>query len=432
MGHIVGKKIYRKLGRKIDGLNVNVPWNETLYEILKELYPAREAELVVRMPSGLAKLEEIQACAKMETRPLRILLDRLCGKGLVVDVFLNNDYYYCPSPLIIGIFEFTMMRTDKHLDVKKIARLFHQYFSDGKFLAANFKGKSMGLMRTVPYEESFEPGALEGDYVEVLDYEKATAIVEAADTFSIGLCSCRHEMLHAGEKPCDVPLDTCSSLGYSAEYLIRNNLARKVSKSEMLDNVARSKELGLVLNADNVQNNPQFICHCCKCCCHVLLGVSRFGYPNIVVTSSFIAEVDGEKCTGCGSCAKACGVEAIEIGQPDNKIKIDKKICIGCGVCVVKCNNKALELVKRKQRVLHPETTFEKVILKHLEKGTLQDQLFVNPGNMGQKVLRGLLAGFLRLPPVKRTLMSDLLRSRFLNLLKKEARRQGKSWATNL
>lgn len=446
MGHIVGKDIYRSLGQKIDTLNVRVPWNETFHAILKELYSAEEADLVVRMPSGLSTIEELEAYTKLKPLHLRKLLEALCFKGLVVDVFLNNTYYYSPSPMIIGIFEFTMMRTDKNLDIKKIAKLFHRYLGEETFYAANFKnGKAMGLMRTLPYEESIEGEGLTEDYVEVLDYEKATAIVEAADNFSISLCSCRHEKLHAleGGKSCDVPLDTCSSFGYSADYLIRNNLARKVSKSEMLEKVTRSKEQGLVLNADNVKKNCQFICHCCKCCCNVLLGISRFGYTNIVVTSSFIAEADEEKCIGCGKCVKACGVDAIELvpsGKPGtdgnnkkrNKIKINRSNCLGCGVCVVQCPRKALKAIKRKQRVLHPETTFEKAILKHLERGTLQDQLFANPKSINQKFLRGLLGGFLKLPPVKRAVMSNLLRSSFFSLLKKGAQLQGKGWLTEI
>ncbi|HAR49979.1 MAG TPA: 4Fe-4S ferredoxin, partial [Smithella sp.] len=95
--------------------------------------------------------------------------------------------------------------------------------------------------------------------------------------FSIGLCSCRHEKHHVDEKKCDIPLDTCTSFGYGADYLIRNKMAKEVSKSEMLDHFARSREMGLVFCADNVQKNITFICHCCGCCCNILLGISKFG-----------------------------------------------------------------------------------------------------------------------------------------------------------
>jgi len=39
MGHLAGKEaLYRKLGKKIDGLTVRVPWNEKFHAILSELY----------------------------------------------------------------------------------------------------------------------------------------------------------------------------------------------------------------------------------------------------------------------------------------------------------------------------------------------------------------------------------------------------------
>ena len=50
MGHLVGKDLYRKLGKKIDGLSMRAPWNEAFYNILKALYTPEEAEVVIKMP----------------------------------------------------------------------------------------------------------------------------------------------------------------------------------------------------------------------------------------------------------------------------------------------------------------------------------------------------------------------------------------------
>lgn len=102
-------------------------------------------------------------------------------------------------------------------------------------------------------------------------------------------------------------------------------------------------------------------------------------------------------------------------------------------MCALACPTpKALTLIKRKKRVIHPETTFERVILQCLERGTLQNQIFDNPQKFTQKIMRGLLGGFLRLPPVKRTLMKDTLRSKFLETMKKGVTREGKGWLTEL
>jgi ferredoxin len=110
------------------------------------------------------------------------------------------------------------------------------------------------------------------------------------------------------------------------------------------------------------------------------------------------------------------------VDDPGAKIKkkanVDGKTCLGCGVCVLQCTKtQSLKLVKREKRVLHPESTFERVILQCLEKGTLQNQLFDDPGSITHGVMRGIVGGFLQLPPVKKALMSDALRSTFLNTL---------------
>ncbi len=234
-------------------------------------------------------------------------------------------------------------------------------------------------------------------------------------------------------------METCTSFGIAADFLIRHNLAKEVSKSEMLENFARSKEMGLVLSADNVKQNVTFVCHCCDCCCNLLQGIKNFGYPNILVTSNFIAHIDEETCLGCGKCAKACNVDAIEmipIDDPDSKKKkrpeLDTSFCLGCGVCALKCKSGALNLVPREQRVLHPETTFERVILQCLERGTLQNQLFDNPQSVTHKFMRGFTGAVLKLPPVKKTLMNDMFRSSFLRAMTEGLKRQGNKWMAEM
>jgi hypothetical protein len=95
-----------------------------------------------------------------------------------------------PSPIVVGIFEFTMMRTAVDLDHKKMAGMFHEYMQgDDGFYAKNFgKGQQVSVMRSLPHQESIK----DAQYVEILDYEKASAILGMADTYAIGICSCRY------------------------------------------------------------------------------------------------------------------------------------------------------------------------------------------------------------------------------------------------
>ncbi len=337
--------------------------------------------------------------------------------------------------MVIGIFEFTMMRTGEGLNSQKWAEMFSQYFP-GAFYAGNCgNNETTSVMRTVPHDEMIKSS----QYVEIFDYEKAAIIIESNNKFAIGYCSCRHEKIHLDEKKCEVPLESCTSFGYAADYLIRNNLAREASKSEIFENLARSKEFGLVLNADNVQKNLTFMCHCCGCCCNVLLGISKYGYDNVVLTSNYLAEPDNEICLGCGKCAKACPINAIEMKLIDPTAKkkkkktiVDNSICIGCGVCTLRCPSESLKLAKREQRVLHPETTFHRVILQCLDRGTLQNQMFDNPKSITNSFMRGLLGAFFKLTPVKKALLSKTLRSSFLKSMETGIALQGKSWVTKM
>ena len=437
MGHLVGKDIFRQLGKKIDGLETRAPWNEKLHALLKELYSVEEADVVIKMPYGLSTFEELIKASSYDRTDLHRILNQLTSKGLVVDMWINKKYRYMPSPMILGIFEFTMMRMGPKLNTKEWAKLLHDYLDgDDSFRAANQGGgNQVAFMRTLPHEEVIKPG----DYYEVLDYEKASVLISETDKFGIGLCSCRHEKQHLEEKICSAPLEKCSQFGQAADFMIRHNLAREVSRTEMEENFAQSREMGLVLGIDNVQKNAKFVCHCCSCCCVTLLGISKYGYPNSIVTSNYIAEIDDNACTGCGKCAKACPINAISMVAAERQerkrkqdAKVDTSICIGCGVCALKCPKKACALARRGTRVIHPETTFERIMLQSLERGTLQNQIFANPQSVNEKFVHAFVGGFLKLTPVKKALMSDMLRSKFLAAMKDGVQKQGKGWLLDI
>jgi Na+-translocating ferredoxin:NAD+ oxidoreductase RNF subunit RnfB len=433
MGHLVGKDLFRRLGSKLDGLETRTPWNDKLHAILKELYSPEEADVVIGMPYGLSTLERLEKVTGYRRSDLQRILAGLTAKGLVMDLWIGDAYRYVPSPLVIGVFEFTMMRMGPDAKPREWAKLMHDYIDGDGFLAANLgNGERYTTFRALPYEGSVAPS----EHAEILDHEKASALIAGAKRFSIGVCSCRHEQQHLGTKRCHVPLEKCSAFGSAADFLIRNQLAREVSRSEMEENFARSREMGLVLIADNVRTNMKFVCHCCPCCCNLLRAINVHGYPNQVVTSSFVAEIDAKECSGCEACMEACPVHAISVPAAKARAagatplpSVDAALCLGCGVCALQCTTGACALKRRGQRVIHPETTFERLILQCLERGTLQNQIFDDPGRIDHKFMRAFVGGFLRLAPVKQALLSDRMRSRFLDAMKGAVRKKGRGWA---
>jgi NAD-dependent dihydropyrimidine dehydrogenase PreA subunit len=423
MGHIASKDIYRRLGHRLDQAPVRTPWTPVFRDLVQELYSRPEAEVVSRLPYRPSTLGRIARMLGEPEDALRPMLDGLCAKGLVIDIWDGAQYLYMVSPIVIGFFEFTMMRTGPDLPQARWAELFQAYmFGEKDFLQANFgDGQRTSVMRALPHEEAL------GDHVEILDYEKASALVEEHTEFSLGLCSCRHEKHHLGHEPCPTPMDTCTSMGTGARFLIRNGFARPIDKARMRDILARSRDSGLTLSADNVRRDAGFICHCCGCCCNLLRGVRETGYTGILVTASVVAVVDEQLCNGCGMCAKACPVSfaSVTAREPGTAPGASRKVaridpsCLGCGVCALKCPTGALKLHPRPGRVIHPEDSFERVMLQALERDTFQTFLFDNPASRTQEFMRALVGGFLKLPPVKRALLSEKLRSRFLSALRR-------------
>jgi len=119
MGHLVGKDIFRELGRKIDGMETRAPWNNKLHAILKELYTTEEADVAVKMPYGLSNIDQLARATGYKKDKLKRILDGLTDKGLVIDLWTNEEYHYVPSPMVIGIFEFTMMRMRPKVNSKE-------------------------------------------------------------------------------------------------------------------------------------------------------------------------------------------------------------------------------------------------------------------------------------------------------------------------
>ena len=159
MGHGASKDVYRELGNAIDGLNTRAPWNESLHSILRELYTAEEAELVSRIPAGLTTLRRLQKITGVEETTLRPQLERLAVKGLVMDLEIGGEFHYTVSPMIIGVFEFTMMRTDGELDLPRVARIFNDYLlGNDEYCKANYgQGQKVSLMRTIPHVDAVDP-----------------------------------------------------------------------------------------------------------------------------------------------------------------------------------------------------------------------------------------------------------------------------------
>ncbi|MFH2010483.1 MAG: 4Fe-4S dicluster domain-containing protein [bacterium] len=423
MGHISAKLEYQKLRAKVDRYPVGAPATDTMYEILRTLYTPQEAELASRMPLRWSSLGSLSRRFGIPAAELQSRLDTLCDKGLVMDLELSGKMRYILMPTVVGFFEFSMMRIRGDLDQKELARLFHRNFIEESDFVSQFNlSAKTSIFRTLVHEET-----LPESYTEVLDWERATSLVQSQDLFSVAVCHCRHVAHHQGRECETFPMkDSCLSMGRITDYFVRHGMARRIDRAEALDLLARSRDAGMVHLGDNVQHRASFICNCCGCCCEVLNSYKKWSVFENHFSSNFEARVSLARCTGCKKCQTACPVDAIDmvpsvrqVGKKKVKLLavIDRDVCIGCGVCKPACKAGSLEMAPRPQRKIAPETLMARMLTMALEQGKLHELMLDRDDGLGIHAANVLLGALLKLPPAKWLLANETLKSRLIAAL---------------
>lgn len=418
MAHRIPRSSYQKLTGRLNLYSQGAPPAELLYRILALLFTEREAELVAGLPIRPFTAEQAARNWKVPVAEAEQTLQRLAGRALLVDIRHGEAIEYVLPPPMAGFFEFALMRTRDDIDQKLLSELYEQYITtEEEFVRRLFLTGKTQLGRVFVQEGSLTGG----DALHVLDYERATQVIEAAADIGVGLCYCRHKRQHQG-RACSAEMEICMTFNTVASSLIRSGYARRIDAGECRELLHRAWEQNLVQFGENVQNRVNFICNCCACCCEALLAAQRFGHEHPVHTSNYIARV-ADNCSGCGSCLATCPVRVITLatdgaeGRGRKQARIDEELCLGCGVCSRNCRLGALVMQPRAKRVLTPVNSTHKAVLMAIERGKLQNLIFDNQVLWSHRALAAMLGVILKLPPVKRALASEQIGSRYLGTL---------------
>lgn len=425
MGHVInhGKEyqlLQQRLSQKVQGASSS----PVLMKILSMLFSPEEAQIAGRLPHNFTPLDSLVGKFNIPKDELENKLTEMSQRGVLMDIKHNGTRYFTLPPVVIGLFEFVFMRTRPDMPLPDLARLFDQYFHENNdFMIAHFEGNTQ-LFRTFVREEALS----QTDYAEILDWERASHVVDSASAWAVGLCQCHHTAEHLGTN-CDRPKEVCLTFNYAAEALSNAGHARAITKKESMNILAKSKESGLVQTGDNVKNKVTFICNCCGCCCSVMRALKSLDLNKPLVSSNWIMEVDIAKCKGCGECAKVCPMNAVHLEKESegNKKKRwavrQEELCLGCGVCKTVCKTGAAKMMSRPQKVFVPDTVFDQRVKMAIERGKLADLIFDDPEKMGHRVLGRIMRSLESSPPFKAAMAIEPLQSVFLNTIVKGARK---------
>ena len=417
MAHHTVKNGYSSLAARINRFPQGAPPAKLLFKILEMLLSEKEANLVSLLPIRPFTVEKASKIWKLKKVEAQKILDQLADRAILVDIEQNGKSEYVLPPPMAGFFEFSMMRVRKDIDQRLLSELFYQYINvEEDFIRELFAVGETKLGRTFVHE----PALSDMNALYVLDYERASEVIEGASHMAVGTCYCRHKMLHMN-KACDAPLDICMTFNITAASLIRHGVARSVDKKEGHDLLLKAYDHNLVQFGENVRQQVNFICNCCGCCCEAMIAARRFAILNPVHTTNFIPEFNGQDCNGCGKCVDVCPVEAMTLLSANDPVKPRKKkawlneeICLGCGLCVKVCDKKQIRLKSRPKRVITPLNGTHKAVVMAIERGKLQNLIFDNQVLWSHRALAAVLGVILRLPPVKQVMASKQVKSRYL------------------
>ena len=339
------------------------PLCDQFVALLKHMFTEEEA-LAVRHLKGARNGKSAADVAEAEHRSVEEITRIMDGlsddKRIIIAVGFGENRRYFLQPLLPGAWETILVRTsmdtltDWHV---KFTELFLPLYDTG--FTTLYVGQRPPGIRYLPVGESIERNSF------ALPSDKLGEIFDHYKNFAVGLCQCRMGREIVGQS-CGRPMENCVTMGPIAKREVATGAMREITMKEALEIKAEAEASGLVSWTMAMEvDGSSTSCSCCGCCCMMMRTISEFNAPGYIAPPHFLPEVNEDKCTYCGKCAKACPMGAWTVDTKNKTRYFDTKRCIGCGLCYAACDKeKAIELkpvadytppeIKKVKKASHP------------------------------------------------------------------------------
>lgn len=296
-------------------------------KIFQSLVTDEEAKVML-LAAPPATAEDLSQKSGLSEEEILSMMDSLFHRGLIFKATRGGDKKFYRVKSVPQMHDSTSLTPGISRDILDLWKEYmeKEWPAYGKVI---MDAMPDSIMRVIPVNESVEPQS------QVMPYDDVIKLIESAETLSVTNCSCR---VISGT--CDKPLEVCMQVNRAAEYNIERGTGRKINKSEAIEILKQSREAGLVHTVDNRQSVGHVICNCCDDCCHnwpIMQGPKKWVAP-----SRYVAVVNTGLCSGCESCIDRCFFDALSMA--DDYAEVDAEKCLGCGVCTVVCPTEALKL----------------------------------------------------------------------------------------
>lgn len=324
--------VYEQLRERLDRFPQGYPKTASgvELEILEHLVSPEEAGLLLHLRPFPEATSTLAGRTGRSVDRLAPVLDDLSRRGVILHVNGSGaEKYYCLMPWMIGIWEFQVKRLNPD-NVK----LYEAFYREG--MVPQARRLPVAGFRVIPVERAITARP------EVHSYERVSEIVAAQTRLAVADCICRKEAKLAGGG-CDRLMEACLVFGDAAAYYIDNDFGREIDRAEAMAILDRTEADGLVHFSTNHVGDKGFICNCCSCCCKGLGFLTQHRIASFIAPSRYRADIDRDRCEGCGACIERCPVQAIDSADGG----VDAERCIGCGLCRAACAQAAMRMLQR-------------------------------------------------------------------------------------